>query len=304
MLLPSQAFFEITRSCNQACPFCSCPWFAEDGAPTTPEMELPEWQAAATELIANGVRHIAVTGGEPTLAPYTPSLLRHIAAKLQLFHPKESTTLALFTNGKNVDEKWFNLLLECHAELYTSLPGLTTFPEQTGCPNADYRKLLAFIHTATLRGIRGSVGVTITRPMLSELYETISYAIISGAQTVILNLFKPSGRGKSHPELLLSDQEVLQVATIAEEIAVKCEGTCSIVGEFPPFVNASSYPHLTLATHCVAARESFTVAPDGWLHVCEHDPEPICHWQNWRHLQDSEKWRQFATRIHAVCPLF
>ena len=267
-------------------------------------MELPEWQETATELIANGVRHIAVTGGEPTLAAFPPSLLRHIAAQLQLYHPKETTTLALFSNGKDVDEKWFDLLLECHAELYTSLTGLTTFPLQTGCPNADYRKPLAFIHTASQRSIRVSVGVTITRSMLSELYETISYVIISGAQTVILNLFKPSGRGHSHPELQLSDQEVLQAATIAEGIAVKCDGTCSIVGEFPHFVNASNYPHLSLATHCVAARESFTVAPDGWLHVCEHDPEPICYWQNWRHLQDSEKWRQFATRIHAVCPLF
>ena len=303
MSLPSQVFLEITRSCNQACPFCSCPWFAEHSAPDRPEMELPEWLEATTELIANGVSHIAVTGGEPTLAPDAPQLMRHIAEQLRLHHPEGSTTLALFTNGSDVGDEWFELLLECQAELYTSLPGLSTFPQHTGCPDADFRSLLSFIHEASMREIHVSVGVTITRTMLPELYETLSYAVLSGAQTVILNPFKPSGRGLSHPDLLLSNQETLQAASIAEEVAAKCEGICTIGGEFPPIAQASNYPHLLLENTCVAARESFTVAPDGWLHVCEHDPTPICHWRDWRTLQASPKWCQFATRIQSVCPL-
>ncbi|MBR6056705.1 MAG: radical SAM protein [Victivallales bacterium] len=301
--LPIQAYFEVTRTCNQACPFCSCPWFAEKHPLERPEMEISEWVEASSELIANGLRHIALTGGEPTLKDGLPKLLRHIAAQLSKHHGTDST-LALFTNGHAVGHEWFDILADCNAEIYTSLPALSEFSRQTGLPDGDFRDVLTFIHEAVGRGFRVSVGITITKPMMHELYETLSYAILSGADAIVLNLFKPSGRGASHPELLLSEDDIHHVASIAEEIMDDVGNGFIIGGEFPPIVNADDHPRLSLTNHCIAAKSTFTIGPDGWLHVCEHAPQDICHWRNWRTVIQSDRWLHFLSNDLPICPLF
>ncbi len=298
--LPFQAFLEVTRKCNQSCPFCSCPWFAEGGHNLSPELEIAEWEEVATEIVANGVRHIAVTGGEPTLKEGVPHLMKHIARLLEEY---DSTTLALFTNGKNFNGEWLDILSSCNAECYTSLPGLSSFSSLTGVHDADFRSVLKVINDCATNGVRVSVGVTVCRPMLHELHETLSYAVLSGAQTIVLNLFKPTGRGASHPELLLSEAEVAEAAAVADDVAERCKGACAFVGEFPPIVVPEDYPHLAMEFGCMAAKGTFTVAPDGWLHVCEHDAEGVCHWRDWRKGVQSDKWRCFQFGVHPVCPL-
>ena len=264
-----------------------------------PELEITEWEEVATEIVANGVRHIAVTGGEPTLKEGVPHLMNHIARLLEDF---DSTTLALFTNGRGVGSDWINLLSDCNAELYTSLPRLSSFPELTG-GDADFRDVLKVVNECAAHGVRASVGVTVCRPMLHELHETLSYAVLSGAQTIVLNLFKPTGRGASHPELLLSDAEVAEAAAVADDVAERCKGECAFVGEFPPIVLPEDYPHIVMEFGCMAAKGTFTVAPDGWLHVCEHDAKGVCHWRDWRKGVQSDKWRCFQFGVHPVCPL-
>ena len=58
----------------------------------------------------------------------------------------------------------------------------------------------------------------VTKLNLPELYETISAALIAGADSLLLNRFLPGGRGLSHPELILTREEVRLAADIAEEV--------------------------------------------------------------------------------------
>lgn len=302
-LLPSQAFLEVTRACNQTCPFCSCPWFGRDGDGGRPELDIVEWQAAVDEFIAHGVRHVGVTGGEPTMKEGLPTLLRHIAKRLSACAP-DKTTLALYTNGRTINGDWLDLLAECRAELYVSLPGLTTFSSQTGGATAGFgfRQVLEVIHAASAV-TRVTVGVTVTHALLPELHETLAYAALSGAHAVVLNLFKPTGRGRLHPDLALSSAQAVEAAAVAEEVAAACGGACAFGGEFPPEVAPSSHPHLLVENRCVAARGSFTVAPDGRLHVCEHDAVPLAPWREWRAAIQSLRWQQLANAAANVCPL-
>ena len=303
MNLPPQAFLEITRACNQACPFCSCLWFQEGESVNAErrELSIDEWKEVASELIANGVRIIGVTGGEPTLKSGWMELLRHLKAELEKHHPKQHE-LALFTNGKEFRPEWRELLQECGAKPYVSLPGLTTFSKQTGQRDGDFREVLRLI--ASLRELTVTAGITVTKCMLPELYETISYAMLSGAERVMLNLFKPSGRGGSHPELLLTDKDVLFAAQTAETVVAKCHGTIFCGGEFPPYIRQEEFPHLKIETRCVAANGTITVAPDGYLHACEHDASPLCFWKEWRTLDNHPRWCAFLNNGEHVCPLF
>ena len=300
MKLPPQVFLEITRACDQACPFCSCPWFAEGAPSGGPELTAEEWRSVISEFVANGVRFLALTGGEPTLKSGWQELLRHGKAELMKHHP-EHHELALFTNGKHFRPGWAEILRECRTQLYLSLPGLNSFPEQTGRAAGDFRDIVRLMHA--LRDIPVTVGVTVTKTVLPELYETLSYAVLSGAEGVVVNLFKPSGRGAAHPELLLSEAEILMAAQTAEDVAEQCGGTVAFGGEFPPCVRPENFPRLTVENRCLAARGTFTVAPDGSLHACEYDPEALCFWKEWRTLSAHPRWRRFSNCMRPVCPL-
>ena len=300
MKLPPQVFLEITRACDQRCPFCSCPWFQVDAPPGGAELSIGEWHEAASALIADGVRLIGVTGGEPTLKPGWEKLLFHLKTELTRHYP-ERHELALYSNGKGFRPEWNSILKECGATLYLSLPGLASFAAQTGEPDGDSRRIIRLIGTA--KGVSVVVGITVTKISLPELYETLSYAALAGSSGVILNLFKPfCGRGRAHPELRLSDADILQTARIAESVAEKC-GTAFFGGEFPDFIRPEDFPHLSLESQCVAARYSFTVAPDGFIHACEHDPEALCFWKDRQRLGLIPRWRAFADGGYTVCPL-
>jgi len=301
MKLPPQVFLEITRACDQACPFCSCPWFRTDAPPGGAELSIGEWREAASALIADGVRFVGVTGGEPTLKSGWEKLLFHLKAELVRHHP-EYHELALYTNGKCFRPEWKPILKECGAKLYLSLPGLSSFAAQTGDPEDDFRRIIRLI--GAMEGVSVIAGVTVTKISLPELYEILSYAVLAGVVGVILNLFKPSGgRGISHPELRLSDSDILQAARIAETVAEKCGGAAFFGGEFPEFVRPEDFPHLSLESRCIAARGTFTVAPDGFIHVCEHDPEALCFWKDRQNLDLIPRWRAFAGGGYTVCPL-
>ena len=72
--LPPSICFRVTRYCNARCGFCLAP---PDGVKTTASAltHRLDW------LLAHGVKSIHFCGGEPTLHPALPQLLRHVAAQ-------------------------------------------------------------------------------------------------------------------------------------------------------------------------------------------------------------------------------
>lgn len=62
------ASVEITRRCNNACPYCDQPKAEQD-------MSVAEFSALLDTLIGQGVEAVALGGGEPTLHPALPALL-------------------------------------------------------------------------------------------------------------------------------------------------------------------------------------------------------------------------------------
>ena len=72
--LPPSICFRVTRYCNARCGFCLAP---PDGVKTTASAltHRLDW------LLAHGVRRIHFCGGEPTLHPALPQLLRHVSVQ-------------------------------------------------------------------------------------------------------------------------------------------------------------------------------------------------------------------------------
>ena len=63
-------YIQVVRRCNQSCRFCSNP-------STGDELDLESACRAVDDLERRGYDGVVITGGEPTLWPWVPELVRY-----------------------------------------------------------------------------------------------------------------------------------------------------------------------------------------------------------------------------------
>ena len=192
-ILPSVAVLEMTYRCNHACRFCSCPWFAGMLKPG-PEMEVDEWKRLIDTYASAGVTQFSFTGGE--------ALLKEGCLELMDFASKRAQA-GLLSNGRAMTEDVLRFCAERGIHVMMSMPGLTSFAANTDS-DTSVEHILSMFGKAHELGCATTVGIAVTKLNLPELYETISAALVAGADSLLLNRFLPGGRGLSHPELMLT----------------------------------------------------------------------------------------------------
>lgn len=138
-------WLELTSKCNLACRHC----YAEAGkSPNAGDRLLEDdYLALIREASELGCKSIQFIGGEPTLAPYLPSLLR--TAKHANYDYIE-----LFTNGTAINDRLVDVLSECNARVATSF-----YCDEPSVHDAITRKPNS--HSRTVRGIRRLVSAGI-----------------------------------------------------------------------------------------------------------------------------------------------
>ncbi len=228
----------MTYRCNHACRFCSCPWFAGMLKPG-PEMEVDEWKRLIEAYSSAGVSQFSFTGGE--------ALLKEGCLELMDFASKRAQA-GLLSNGR--------------------MPGLTSFAANTDS-DTSVEHILSMFGKAHELGCATTVGIAVTKLNLPELYETISAALVAGADSLLLNRFLPGGRGLSHPELMLTAEEVRQIADVAEEVLSRAKRHGHFGTELPDcMIDAGKYEYLNVTTGCSAATDFFTVGPKCGTTIC------------------------------------
>ena len=283
-VLPPVAALELTYRCNHACRFCSCPWFAGMIKPSA-EMSVDEWKRLIDEFAANGVRQFSFTGGEALMKEGCLDLL-DFASKRALVN--------LLSNGRIVTDDVLRFCAERGIRLSVSMPGLKSFAENTDS-DTPVEHILGVFACARELGCGTTVGVAVTKLNLPELYETISAALVAGADSLLLNRFLPGGRGLSHPELMLTAEEVREVADVAEEVLSRAKRYGHFGTEMPAcLIDVDKYEYLEISTGCSAATEFFTVGPNGMIRACNHSPVEILRWNEWERLPECEEWMHFV----------
>jgi MoaA/NifB/PqqE/SkfB family radical SAM enzyme len=120
-------YVQLTRDCNQLCRFCSNP-------PSGHELDLARACALVDDLRARGFDGVILTGGEPTLVPWLPDVVRH-AAQGGL-SPRIITNGQRLADGPLLDALVAAGLRHAHASLYSHDPavhdGLTRAPGSHG----------------------------------------------------------------------------------------------------------------------------------------------------------------------------
>lgn len=285
--LPRVAALELTYKCNHKCLFCSCPWEAIDEY-KNPELSLNEWESAIDALIANGVDAFTLTGGEPLMREDICDIIDIILSR--------GASLNIISNGRKITDSFLDFIAARKVSICISVPGIETFVEHTGVDNIDH--VLGLFEKTRTRGIKSTANIAVTKKNLGELYENIAYALIKGADYVLLNRFLPGGRGLRNQEYLLSIEEVNFMLDTAEEVLSKANRYGHVGTELPLCVinDPTNYKHLQVSNMCSAAKGFCVVDPSGYLKVCNHSPVRVCHYTELHTLDENDYWRSFRDR--------
>jgi radical SAM protein with 4Fe4S-binding SPASM domain len=182
--------------------------------------------------------------------------------------------------------------------LMLSLPGMQTYAEHTG--GGDPETVLELFARASALGIRTTVGVTVTRRNLHEVFETVGEALLAGANELLLNRFLPGGRGLAHWRDLALDEHGLRTMMREAEAALRAARRNGHVGTELPgcALEAREGQRLRVGTRCGAANDFFVVDPSGYIRVCNHSPVRLLPWSESDRLWDLPRWRLFALHQH------
>ena len=295
--LPQTAVLELTYRCNQKCLYCSCPW-ENDAHPKYKkgaELGLPEWKQALDILEKNGVKNVSLSGGETLLKSELPEIIAYIREK-NVFNTGKS--LVVISNGLAMNEELLCLFKKYTVHLSLSLPGINTFERHTGIDNS--LGVLHWLRRASQEDVKTTVNITVTKINYGELYETIAYALIAGADTALLNRFLIGGRGiRCQDDLSLSREQVNGMLDTAEAVLAKA-GRWGGAGTEIPFCILKKYQHLyehiKFGFLCAAAKDFFVLDPAGNIRACNHSPKKVGHIFSERLIDDIDYWNIFAKR--------
>jgi len=299
--LPATGVLELTYRCNHKCLYCSCPWENDiDGYPKYvkgDELNLSEWKRAMDILEKNGVKNLSLSGGETLLKPELADILAYIREK-NVFN--KGKHIVVISNGLAMSEEFLSLFKKYRVHLSLSLPGINTFEKHTGVDNA--LGVLHWLKRASQEGVQTTVNVTVTKINYHELRETISYALIAGADTLLLNRFLTGGRGiRWQNELSLSHEQINGMLDTAEDVLKKA-GRWGGAGTEIPFCVIKKYEHLyerlRIGFLCSAAKGFFVIDPCGNVRACNHSPRVVGRIFNENLIEDIDYWNIFANRAY------
>ena len=154
----------LTTGCNRKCAYC----FADHSA-SPMEIRLDAAKEAMDWVAASGRSEIRLMGGEPTLHPQFPVILR---AALE-----RGLKVLLFSNGLMPDDS-LTAIMEAPADMCRVMLNLNIGDADTG----DIHGLMS--RTAAALGMRAFVGVNIYQPGL-PLMDAVDFGMTHGLEKVI-----------------------------------------------------------------------------------------------------------------------
>jgi MoaA/NifB/PqqE/SkfB family radical SAM enzyme len=218
--LPTLNFLwlEITGRCNLQCSHC----YAESAPQGTHgAMHTGDWERILTEAHGLGCRSIQFIGGEPTLHPALPQLMR-LTAEMDM-------QVEIYTNLVRIKPALWDVFQECQVRIATSFYSLHPDVHETITQGSgSFRRTVANINQALQLGLPLRVGLIEMRPD-QDIAATECFLRDLGVQRIGVDQVRSVGRGRSF----------LQVERPEETLCGACaRGKAAIVpsGEVYPCV--------------------------------------------------------------------
>ena len=251
---PFKADVALTYNCNNACPHC----YNEPERFSMVALSTTDWFRVLDKLADIGIPHIIFTGGEPTLRPDLPDLIRY-ADRLGLI-------VGMNTNGRRLGtmpllaEAGLNhiqiTLNSCYADVHNAMVAADAFDETVpGIRNA----LDSGIHTIT--------NTTLTRRNQAHAVDIVKFVHGLGLRTFAMNGMIYAGGGVAEPDAIPSENLPALLAAVrdqADELGMRFLWyTVTDYCRFSPL-------DLDLAPkRCNAAEYSICIEPNGDVLPCQ-----------------------------------
>ncbi len=254
---PYKADVALTYACNNACPHC----YNEAGRLTMPTLARENWFRVLEILADIGVPHLILTGGEPTLHPDLPDIIRYADQLGQIVGMNTNgrllAHLSTMEELKNAGLNHVQITLEsCHAEVHNTMVAAPAFAQT-----------LQGIQNAVASGVHTITNTTLTRRNQGHAVDIVNFLYDVGLRTFAMNGMIYAGGGLDTHAALMSE-ELAAVLTAVRDRAAELDMrflwyTVTDYCRFSPLA-------LDLAPkRCNAAEYSICVEPNGDVLPCQ-----------------------------------
>jgi radical SAM protein with 4Fe4S-binding SPASM domain len=205
---PYKVDVALTYACNNACPHC----YNETERLSMPSLSRGDWFQVLDKLAEIGVPHVIFTGGEPTLIPALPHLIRY-ADSLGLI-------AGMNTNGRRLAQPDFvQELVEAglnHVQVTLESCYPRVHDEMVNAPGA-FRETVQGIKSAIAGGLHTITNTTVTMENQDHVLNTVSYLHDLGLKTFAMNGMIHAGGGTSSPSAVPPDRMASVLAAVRDE---------------------------------------------------------------------------------------
>ncbi len=291
----------VTYRCNLTCAFC----YAGSGCTANPTGDAYEMTAEEIRRVLDGifrqarVPSVSFTGGEPTLRPELPGLVRY-AKDLGM-------RVNLITNGTLISRNMARILAQNGLDsAQVSLEGITarTHDGVTGRPGA-FEKSIAAVNYLKQAGIHTHTNTTISQANLEECAGFPKFVKERlGNDRFSMNLMIPTGSGAVNDRLMVRYQDV--GAHLEEIIAAADREGVEFMWYSPvPMCMFNSIVHDLGNKGCSACDGLLSVGANGDVLPCASYDDPVGNLlkQDFKRIWRSVKARRYRDKslAHPAC---
>jgi len=315
--LPVLSEIALTYRCNLSCAFCYAGCGCKsNAAPDSPDMTADQAIRILHLLYYEAkVPSVSFTGGEPTLIPFLPRLIRE-AKNLGM-------RVNLITNGTLITRD-FALELAEHGldSAQVSLEGTSALTHDALVRSAGaFEKSVAAVHYLKNAGIATHSNTTLTRLNMDDCSSMPAFVRDTlECERFSMNLIIPAGSGAINSDLVVRYSEIgpyIEAMILAAERA----GVEFMWYSPVPMCMFNSVAHGLGNKGCSACDGLISIAPDGNVLPCSSCPDPVGNilnqpfhsiWQSGKARYYREKSFAFEAckacsdfyMCHGACPLY
>lgn len=283
---PFKADLALTYGCNNHCAHC----YNEPGRLGMESLTLADWKRVIDRLHTVGVPHLILTGGEATLHPDLPEIIRYADG---LGH-----VVGLNTNGRRMAHEPFARELKTAGLNHLQVTLASHRPEIHDAVNGAqaWHQTVRGIRMAQSVGIHTITNTTLMRTNMDEVEATIDFLHDLGVRTFAMNAMIYSGGGFASPEAI--HEHELAPLLIRVRDHAQARGMKFLWYTPTEYCRMSPVELEIGAKRCNAAEYSICVEPNGDVLPCQSfytnagnvliDP--------WDQIWNSDLFRSFRER--------
>ncbi len=284
---PFKADLALTYACTNACPHC----YNEPDRFAMGSLSRTDWFRVLDKLAEIGVPHIILTGGEPTLHPALPDLIR--------YGDSLGLVMGMNTNGRKLAKESLTKQLANAGLNHVQVTLESCYPRvhdrMVATPGA---------FDETVRGIRQALGIglhtltntTVTRQNQDHVVNTVRFLHTLGLRTFAMNGMIHAGGGRATPDALPAEEMALLLTKVRDE--------AEMLGMRFLWYTVTDYCRLSPVAlgldpkRCNAAEYSMCIEPNGDVLPCQsyYVAAGNILADTWRDIWDSTLFRSFRER--------